>query len=124
MTLESRSRRQRYRMRREVTEEALRRRDQDLDAAGEAVCGDLVFHEAPDTLGRVIVVAGVLGQPQELDARVGCEPLRDSLGGVGGCAVEHQGERPGRVDGREALPEGDEMDGQLAVMIGPAEDAR
>src|SRR5207245_6198016 len=80
MTWESRSHRQRYRMRGEIAEEALGRRDQELHAASKAIRGDLVLHQPPDALGWVIVVAGVFGEPEDVDARMGDEPRRDDLG--------------------------------------------
>ena len=105
-------------------EEALRRRDQDLDAAGEAICGDLVFQQAQDALRRVVVVTGVREEPEDLDARVGDARGRDDLGGVGRGAVQHQIDPPGRIDGQEVLEEGDEMLRQFAVVIGQVEEAR
>ena len=55
----------------EPGEAAVRGGDQMVEVAGEAVGGDLVLHEAPDALGRVGLVGGVLGQPEDLGPRVG-----------------------------------------------------
>jgi len=56
----------------EVTgsEEALGLADQRLDAAEQPVRRDRILEQAPDSLDGVVLVGGVLGQPQQAEAGV------------------------------------------------------
>ena len=51
-------------------EEALGLADQRLDAAEQPVRRDRILEQAPDSLDGVVLVGGVLGQPQQAEAGV------------------------------------------------------
>lgn len=62
-------------MDRQVGDEAAGDADQLVDAVRQAIRGDFVHHRAPDALRQVVLVPGVLGQPEESDPPVICVPV-------------------------------------------------
>ncbi len=94
-----------------ISEEPAGYGDEFLDAAGQAIGGHGVLHQAPEALDRVGVVGRVLRPPEHMHARIG-RPLRsDHLGVVHLDVVHGQVERALGVGGGNPLEEGDEMDG-------------
>ncbi len=93
------------------------RSGQVLDAAGQAISGDMIFHQAPDPFDGVGVVGRVCGQPQDAHARVGRQPGTHDLGVVHLDGIHGQVERAAGVGGGDLREEGDEMHSQLAVVI-------
>jgi hypothetical protein len=106
------------RMRGQVGEEPTGRSGQLLNAARQPICGYGPLHQPPDAFDRVHLVGGVLGQPEDVDTRMGGQPFPDHLGGMRGRVIQRQVQRTRGVGCRQALQKGDKVDGQLAFMIG------
>ncbi len=61
---------------------------------------------------------GILGQPEQDHARVRFQPGLDDFGRMRWRLVERQREPTCRIDSRQPLEKGDNMDRQFALMLG------
>ncbi len=76
------------RARSQIGEEAPGIAHQFIDVARQAVGCDVLFHQSPHPLHRVVLVCRILRQPQHPDTRISLKPPLYHLGGMSGCAIK------------------------------------